>query len=174
MIEIEDPSGSPLPMSDVARTISGDGALLGGDMEGWFWISIAILLIKLPFGGGDHGINTKSPTANSQSRIRFIDIPEADPPTQLLMTSPTSEEQKFNAFMMVKELGLAAAIESGSGKDNGRLVAAEEIARAVRHLMDGDNEIKKKAMEMAEISKKSLMEGGSSFVSLGKFIDLNF
>ncbi|KAK0605552.1 hypothetical protein LWI29_028038 [Acer saccharum] len=83
-------------------------------------------------------------------------------------------EQKFNAFMMVKELGLAAVIESGSGKDNGGLVAVEEIARAVRHLMDVDNEIGKKAMEMAEISKKSLMEGGSSFVSLGKFIDLNF
>ncbi|KAK4855226.1 hypothetical protein QYF36_005266 [Acer negundo] len=91
-----------------------------------------------------------------------------------IMSWPLYAEQKFNAFMMVKELGLAAAIESGSGKDNGGLVAAEEVARALRHVMDGDNEIRKKAMEMAEISKKSLMEGGSSFVSLGKFIDLNF
>ncbi|KAI9194154.1 hypothetical protein LWI28_003550 [Acer negundo] len=84
--------------------------------------------------------------------------------------------KKFNAFMMVKELGLAAAIESGSGKDNGGLVAAEEIAKAVRYVMDGDqsDEIRKKAMEMAEISKKSLMEGGSSFVSMGKYIDFNF
>ncbi|TXG74357.1 hypothetical protein EZV62_002936 [Acer yangbiense] len=91
-----------------------------------------------------------------------------------IVTWPLYAEQKFNAFMMAKELGLAAAIESDSGKDNGGLVAAEEIARAVRHVMDGDNEIRKKAMEMTEISKKSLKEGGSSFVSLGKFIDLNF
>ncbi|KAK2641425.1 hypothetical protein Ddye_023188 [Dipteronia dyeriana] len=93
-----------------------------------------------------------------------------------IVTWPLYAEQKFNAFMMAKELGLAAAIESGSGKDNGGLMAAEEIAKAVRNVMDGDqrDEIRKKTMEMAEISRKSLMEGGSSFVSIGKFIDLNF
>ncbi|KAK0605148.1 hypothetical protein LWI29_023346 [Acer saccharum] len=153
-------------------------------------------------------------------------------------------EQKFNAFMMAKELGLVAAIESGSGKDNGGLVAAEEIARAVRHVMDdwmvimrlgkkpwkwqklvrslsrkvdlhsmvkefglavelrldsrrcdgdddhlvmadeiaraircvmdGDNEVRKKVKEMSVITRKSTLEGGSSFNALGLFIDMNF
>ncbi|KAK4856185.1 hypothetical protein QYF36_014953 [Acer negundo] len=78
----------------------------------------------------------------------------------------------LNAFQMVKELGLAVEIRLDS-KD-GDLVMAEEIARAVRCVMDGNSEVRKKVKEMSEISRKSLMDGGSSFISIRKFIDLNF
>ncbi|KAJ0088973.1 hypothetical protein Patl1_33207 [Pistacia atlantica] len=37
--------------------------------------------------------------------------------------------------------------------------------------MKGDGEIKKRMVEMSEKSRKALMEGGSSFSSLGCFID---
>ncbi|KAK1589517.1 hypothetical protein Q3G72_034865 [Acer saccharum] len=73
---------------------------------------------------------------------------------------------------MVKELGLA--VEMRLDSKVGDLVMAEEIARAVRCVMDGDSEVRKKVKEMSEISRKSLMDGGSSFISIRKFIDLNF
>jgi hypothetical protein len=91
-----------------------------------------------------------------------------------IVTWPLYAEQQLNAFRMVKELGLAVEMRLDSRSDNGDLVTADEIARAVRCVMDGDSEIRKKVKEMAEISRKSLMDGGSSFISIGQFIDLNF
>ncbi|KAL5750475.1 hypothetical protein ACOSP7_025078 [Xanthoceras sorbifolium] len=82
-----------------------------------------------------------------------------------IVTWPLYAEQQFNAFRMVKELGLAVEVRLDSRRDSD-LVVADEIGRAVRCV--------KKVKEMAEISRKSLMDGGSSFVSIGQFIDLNF
>ena len=89
-----------------------------------------------------------------------------------IATWPQYAEQQLNAFRMVKELGLAVEMKLDSKV--GDLVIAEEIARAVRCVMDGDSEVRKKVKEMSEISRKSLMDGGSSFISIRKFIDLNF
>ncbi|KAK2641441.1 hypothetical protein Ddye_023204 [Dipteronia dyeriana] len=91
-----------------------------------------------------------------------------------IVTWPLYAEQQLNAFRMVKELGLAVELRLDSRSDIGDLVTADEIARAVGCVMDGDSEIRKKVKKMAEISRKSLMDGGSSFVSIGQFIDLNF
>ncbi|KAL5748049.1 hypothetical protein ACOSQ2_025346 [Xanthoceras sorbifolium] len=91
-----------------------------------------------------------------------------------IVTWPLYAEQQFNAFRMVKELRLAVEVRLDSRRDSD-LVVADEIGRAVRCVVDGDSDqIKKKVKEMAEISRKSLMDGGSSFVSIGQFIDLNF
>ncbi|KAI9195718.1 hypothetical protein LWI28_017424 [Acer negundo] len=89
-----------------------------------------------------------------------------------IMTWPLYAEQQLNAFRMVKELGLAVELRLDSKSDNGDLVTAAEISRAVRCVMDGDSEIRKKVKNMADISRKSLMDGGSSFVSVKQFIDL--
>ncbi|KAK0605786.1 hypothetical protein LWI29_030714 [Acer saccharum] len=83
-------------------------------------------------------------------------------------------EQQLNAFKMVKELGLAVEMRLDSRRDQSDLVMANEIAKSVRCVMDGDSEIRRKVKEMAEISRKSLMDGGSSFISIRQFIDLNF
>ncbi|GAY53355.1 hypothetical protein CUMW_148680 [Citrus unshiu] len=90
-----------------------------------------------------------------------------------IATWPIYAEQQLNAFRMVKELGLALdlRLDYRVGSD---LVMAGDIESAVRCLMDGENKIRKKVKEMAEISRKSLMEGGSSFNSIGQFISLNF
>ncbi|KAI9196953.1 hypothetical protein LWI28_028495 [Acer negundo] len=89
-----------------------------------------------------------------------------------IATWPQYAEQQLNAFRMVKELGLAVEMKLDSKV--GDLAMAEEIARAIRCVMDGDSEVRKKVKEMSEISRKSLMDGGSSLISIRKFIDLNF
>lgn len=90
-----------------------------------------------------------------------------------IATWPIYAEQQLNAFRMVKEMGLAVELRLDYvvGSDH---VMAGDIENAVRCLMDGDSKIRKKVKEMAEISRKSLMEGGSSFNSIGQFISLNF
>ncbi|KAH7549913.1 hypothetical protein JRO89_XS13G0104600 [Xanthoceras sorbifolium] len=91
-----------------------------------------------------------------------------------IVTWPLYAEQQFNAFMLVKELGLSVELRLDSKMDDDLVVTADEIARAVRYLMDGDSEIRKKVKQISEIGRKSHMDGGSSFISTGKFIDLNF
>ncbi|KAF8364707.1 hypothetical protein HHK36_033317 [Tetracentron sinense] len=82
---------------------------------------------------------------------------------------PLYAEQKLNAFELVKELGLAVEIREGGGGDD-MVVVAEEVERGVRSVMDGDNEVRKRVQEMGENSRKSVMEGGSSFASFGRLI----
>ncbi|KAL5746521.1 hypothetical protein ACOSP7_027667 [Xanthoceras sorbifolium] len=85
----------------------------------------------------------------------------------LIVTWPLYAEQQLNAFRMAKELGLAVEMRLDSTTDGGDLVMADEIGRAIRCVMDGDSDIRKKVKQMAETSKKALLHGRSSFVSLG-------
>ncbi|TXG74352.1 hypothetical protein EZV62_002931 [Acer yangbiense] len=91
-----------------------------------------------------------------------------------IVTWPLYAEQQLNAFRMVKELGLAVELRLDSRMNNGDLVTADEISRAVGSVMVTDSEIRTKVKEISEIGRKSLMDGGSSFISMGQFIDLNF
>ncbi|KAK0603623.1 hypothetical protein LWI29_006891 [Acer saccharum] len=65
-------------------------------------------------------------------------------------------------------------LDSSREDDGDHIVVADEIARAVRCVMEDDSEIRKKVKEMSEIARKSMLHGGSSFDSIRKFIDLNF
>nr|POE60393.1 udp-glycosyltransferase 71k2 [Quercus suber] len=76
---------------------------------------------------------------------------------------------QLNAFRMVKEMGLAVELRLDY-KSGGDLVMADEIERAVRHVMD-DSEVRKKVKEMGEIARKALMDGGSSFNSIGQLLE---
>nr|UMK68136.1 UGT1 [Aesculus chinensis] len=93
-----------------------------------------------------------------------------------IATWPIYAEQQLNAFEMVRELGLAVEIKMDYRKDFitesvVELVTAEEIERGIRRLMESDNnDIRKKVKEMSEKSRRALMDGGSSFSSLGRFI----
>ncbi|KAF8041864.1 hypothetical protein BT93_A0455 [Corymbia citriodora subsp. variegata] len=92
-------------------------------------------------------------------------------------TWPQYAEQQFNAFELVVELGLAAEIKMDYRKDVSKrsdvLVTADEIERGIRRLMEGEEarERRKKVKEVSEKSKKALMEGGSSYLSLARFIE---
>ncbi|KAK4855683.1 hypothetical protein QYF36_009791 [Acer negundo] len=107
-------------------------------------------------------------TGLEQSEYKFLWSLRVSPPNNEVPYA----EQQLNAFRMVKELGLA--VEMRLDSKVGDLAMAEEIARAIRCVMDGDSEVRKKVKEMSEISRKSLMDGGSSLISIRKFIDLNF
>ncbi|KAF8408580.1 hypothetical protein HHK36_004643 [Tetracentron sinense] len=87
-----------------------------------------------------------------------------------ILTWPIYAEQQLNAFEMVKELGLAVEMRLDY-RSGGDLVTAEEVERGVRCVMDGDSEIRRKVKEMGGKSKKAVTDGGSSFSSLGRFIE---
>lgn len=91
-------------------------------------------------------------------------------------TWPMYAEQQFNAFEMVVELGLAVELTLDYMKDfqteRSRVVSAEEIESGIKKLMGDDgNEIRKKVKGKSEESRKCMMVDGSSFNSLGHFID---
>ncbi|XP_057442278.1 UDP-glycosyltransferase 71K2-like [Lotus japonicus] len=87
-----------------------------------------------------------------------------------ILTWPIYAEQQLNAFMMVKEWGLAVELRVDYRKGSA-LVVAEEIEKGLKHLMDKDNMVHKKVQEMKEKARKAVLSGGSSFISVRKLID---
>ncbi|KFK43053.1 hypothetical protein AALP_AA1G072200 [Arabis alpina] len=91
-----------------------------------------------------------------------------------IATWPMYAEQQINAFEMVKELGLAVEIRLDYVADGDRvtleIVSANEIATAIRSLMDSDNLIRKKIKEISIVAKKAVSDGGSSIVATRDFI----
>ncbi|GAV91869.1 UDPGT domain-containing protein [Cephalotus follicularis] len=88
-----------------------------------------------------------------------------------IVTWPLYAEQQLNAFKMVKELGLAVELRLDYRSKDGQLVMGDDIERAVRCLMDGDEELRKKVTDMSKMGRKALLDGGSSFISIGQLIE---
>ena len=87
-------------------------------------------------------------------------------------TWPVYAEQQINAFELVRELELAMDLKMDYRMENAQnLVVAEEIEKAIRCLMDTENPTRKRVQEMKEMSRKAIENGGSSFISLGRFIE---
>nr|UXB92740.1 glycosyltransferase [Helleborus thibetanus] len=84
-----------------------------------------------------------------------------------LLTWPLDAEQKLNAFQLVKDLGLAVEMK-GEGKN---LVVAEEVEKSVRCVMECESEVRRKVKEMSEKCTRALLEGGSSWSSLGSLVE---
>ncbi|XP_031252123.1 UDP-glycosyltransferase 71A16-like [Pistacia vera] len=53
----------------------------------------------------------------------------------------------------------------------GEVVLRDEIARAIKSVMDGENEVRKRVKEKSEQSRLAVREGGSSFAAYGGLID---
>ncbi|XVE59396.1 hypothetical protein DITRI_Ditri05aG0043300 [Diplodiscus trichospermus] len=87
-----------------------------------------------------------------------------------IVTWPMYAEQQLNAFKMVKELGLAVEMKLDYRRTSA-IVMADEIEKAVRLVMDGGSNVRKKVKEMAEMGRKAVMKGGSSFNSIGRLIE---
>ncbi|KAH0650680.1 hypothetical protein KY290_031538 [Solanum tuberosum] len=90
-----------------------------------------------------------------------------------MATWPMYSEQQANAFQLVKDLCMAVDIKmdykiKGSNTD---VIKAEEIEKAIRHLMDPENGIRLKVKDMKEKTRLALKEGGSSYNSVGRFIE---
>jgi hypothetical protein len=88
-----------------------------------------------------------------------------------ILTWPIYAEQQLNAFKMVKELGLAVELRVDYRIGSKDVVIAEEIEIGLKHLMEKDNMVHKKVQEMKELARKSVVDGGSSFISVRKLID---
>ncbi|XP_057972623.1 anthocyanidin 3-O-glucosyltransferase 2-like [Malania oleifera] len=89
-----------------------------------------------------------------------------------IATWPMYAEQQLNAFAMVRELGLGVEIRIDYKKDSGDLVSANEIEKGIRRVMEGDGEvIRKNVKEMREKIRKAPTRDGSSYISLGQFIE---
>ncbi|GLT54407.1 hypothetical protein SLA2020_276080 [Shorea laevis] len=72
---------------------------------------------------------------------------------------------------MVRDLGLAVELKLDYRRGGDQLVTAEEIEKAVKCVMDGESEVRKRVKEMSEKSKKAMVNGGSSFASLEQLIE---
>ncbi|KAI7747251.1 LOW QUALITY PROTEIN: hypothetical protein M8C21_018566, partial [Ambrosia artemisiifolia] len=89
-------------------------------------------------------------------------------------TWPIYAEQQMNAFEMVVELGLAVEMRLDYEKDmfNPKAntiinVTAGEIESGIRRVME-DTEVRKKVKEMSEKTRSAMVEGGSSYASVGR------
>lgn len=105
---------------------------------------------------------------NSTLESTYFGVPMA--------TWPMYAEQQANAFQLVKDLEMAVELKMDYRKEpTGKMgqkviVKAEEIEKAIRELMDPENKIRMKVKEMKEKSRAATTEGGSSYTSIGSFI----
>ncbi|PON49399.1 UDP-glucuronosyl/UDP-glucosyltransferase [Trema orientale] len=88
-----------------------------------------------------------------------------------IATWPIYAEQQLNAFRMVREFGLAVELRLDYRNHGNHLVLAEEIEAAVKHLMEGDSEVRRKVKEMSGMARKAVADGGSSFAAVGQLIN---
>ncbi|KAJ0028267.1 hypothetical protein Pint_36654 [Pistacia integerrima] len=88
-----------------------------------------------------------------------------------IVTWPMYAEQQINAFQMVKDLGLGVELRLDYRNTSGEVVLGDEIASAIKCVMESDNEVRKKVKEKSEKSRSAVMEGGSSFAAYGELIE---
>ncbi|CAH2061069.1 unnamed protein product [Thlaspi arvense] len=88
-----------------------------------------------------------------------------------IMARMASKRLQRNTFTLVKELGLAVELRLDYVSANKDVVKAEEIAGAIRSLMDGEDTPRKRVKEMVEAARKALMDGESSSVAVRRFVD---
>ncbi|CAI0542131.1 unnamed protein product [Linum tenue] len=87
-------------------------------------------------------------------------------------TWPMRAEQQLNAVTLVRELEVAVEIRMSYRLLSGEVVPAEEIERGIRFLMSTENKgRRKKAKEMSDKCRKAVEDGGSSYRSIGRFIE---
>ncbi|CAN6457395.1 unnamed protein product [Victoria cruziana] len=84
---------------------------------------------------------------------------------------PLYAEQGMNAFELVNVLGVGLAIRNDGG--GGDIIRAEELERAVRSLMEGEEgrKVREKMKETKELGRKAVEEGGSSFLNMAKLVE---
>lgn len=95
-----------------------------------------------------------------------------------LVTWPMYAEQQLNAFLLVKELGLAVDLKMDYTfnmvtKKGSVVVEAAEVEAAIRQVMEEEEGVaaRKKTQEMSELAKKAVEVGGSSYLSLSRYLE---
>jgi hypothetical protein len=92
-----------------------------------------------------------------------------------IATWPLFADQQTNALELVSELkmGVEIALDYRMEYDVGRdyLLTADKIERGIRNVLDKNGEVRKKVKDISEQSRKTSLEGGSSYTCLGRLID---
>lgn len=88
-----------------------------------------------------------------------------------IATWPLNAEQQMNAFYMVRELGLAVELSLVYRSSGSEIVMTDQIKTAINCLMDDTNPVRERVKKISEESRKSLIKGGSSLVTLGKLVE---
>jgi hypothetical protein len=70
---------------------------------------------------------------------------------------------------MAVEIALDYTVEFNGGPNY--LLTADKIERGIRNVLEKDGEVRNKVKEISEKSRKTLVEGGSSYTYLGCLID---
>ncbi|KAI4305544.1 hypothetical protein L6164_028905 [Bauhinia variegata] len=91
-----------------------------------------------------------------------------------ILTWPLYAEQRLNAFQMVKELGLAFEFKLDTRRYSDDIVKGDEIAKAVKYLMEEGSEVRKKVKDVSVKSRKALEPGRSSYASVGHWMETMF
>ncbi|XP_058743041.1 anthocyanidin 3-O-glucosyltransferase 6-like [Vicia villosa] len=92
-----------------------------------------------------------------------------------IATWPLFAEQQTNAFQLVCELKIAVEIaldykvELMGGPNY--LLTSDKIEKGIRNVLDMDGEFRKRVKKLSEKSRKTMLEGGSSYTHLGRLID---
>ncbi|XP_031499112.2 UDP-glycosyltransferase 88B1-like [Nymphaea colorata] len=87
-----------------------------------------------------------------------------------MISWPLYAEQSMNAYELVNDLGLSLGVlmkEEGGG-----LVKGEELDKAVRSLMEGQEgkKVREKMKEAKNMARKAVEEGGSSYSALASLV----
>ncbi|KAK7272990.1 hypothetical protein RIF29_14036 [Crotalaria pallida] len=86
-----------------------------------------------------------------------------------MIAYPKWLDQPTNATLIVKQFQNGVVMSYG---EDG-IASVQEIEKSIREVMDGPSagEMKKRAMEMKEMGRKALQEGGSSDKSINQFVN---
>ncbi|XP_015879170.3 UDP-glycosyltransferase 90A1-like [Ziziphus jujuba] len=89
-----------------------------------------------------------------------------------ILAWPMMAEQPLNARMVVEEIKVGLRVETCDGSVRG-FVKWEGLKKMVKELMEGElgKEVRKKVKEVAEMARKAMEDGGSSWRALDSLID---
>ncbi|XP_031500619.2 anthocyanidin 3-O-glucosyltransferase 2-like [Nymphaea colorata] len=86
---------------------------------------------------------------------------------------PLYAEQRLNAFVLAKELGILCGRLKKEEDDDEALVEAKDVGETVRRLMEEEEgrRAREKTLRMKELGRKAVEEGGSSYANLALLVN---
>ena len=86
------------------------------------------------------------------------------------MTTTPPDEHALKASLMAVEISVDYRMDHKNGSNSG-LISRERIEKGIKEVMERESETRTKVKQMNEMSRKALMEGGSSYSYMDRFID---
>jgi cis-zeatin O-glucosyltransferase len=87
---------------------------------------------------------------------------------------PQHSDQFANSIFVAKELKVGVEVKKWTKADENELVTAEEVEKAIRRVMAGDEEameMRRRVQELRNAARTAVGEGGSSWNEMESFVD---